>query len=251
MDWPWVLCGAGLGLLVGSFIGAVALRLPRDENVVTGRSRCDGCGRVLAVRDLVPVFSYMLCKGRCRTCGVPIDRQHVLAELGGAAIGAVALALGSDWFEVGASVIFGWQLLLLALLDGRHFWLPMRLVALLAASSIIVTLGALADWQAVAIAQVAGGALGFVLLAAPALAYRWLRGQDGMGKGDPWLLGAIGLWLGMMGVIATLLLAALAGIAAAVVLKLAGKEVDSQSAMPLGLFLALSAIAVRMAGFPL
>lgn len=251
MGWPWVLCGAGLGLLVGSFIGAAALRLPRGESIVTGRSKCDGCGRVLSVRDLFPVFSYLLSKARCRTCGIAIDSGHILAEVGAAAIGAAAVALGTGWLEIAATAVFGCQLLLLALLDGRHFWLPMRLVALLAASAVLVTFGAGESWQAAALSQLAGGALGFALLAGPALAYRWLRGKDGMGAGDPWLLGAIGLWLGMTGVIATLLIAALAGIAAALVLKIAGREVDSQSALPLGLFLALAAIAVRMAGFPL
>lgn len=250
MDWPWVLCGAGLGLLVGSFIGAVAMRLPRDEGIVTGRSKCDVCGRVLAVRDLLPVISYLFARGRCRACGAAIDTQHLLAELGGALIGGAAVALGADWLDALTTAIFGLQLLLLALLDGRHFWLPTRLVALLAVSSVLVTISA-DEWQEVALNQIAGGALGFALLAAPALGYRWLRGREGLGKADPWLLGAIGLWLGLFGVIATLLLAALAGIAAAIVLRLAGKDVDSQSALPLGLFLALAGIAVRMVGLPL
>lgn len=250
MDWPWILCGAGLGLLVGSFIGAVAMRLPRDEGIVTGRSKCDGCGRVLAVRDLLPVISYLFARGRCRTCGAAIDTQHLLAEMGGALIGGTAVALGADWLGALTTAIFAWQLLLLALLDGRHFWLPLRLVVLFAAGSVLVTLNA-HEWEETALNQIAGGALGFALLAASALGYRWLRGREGLGKADPWLLGAIGLWLGLFGVIATLLLAALAGIAAAIVLRLAGKDVDSQSALPLGLFLALAGIAVRMVGLRL
>lgn len=247
MDGPLILGGGGLGLLVGSFIGAAAARLPRDESVVTGRSHCDSCQRPLDVADLVPVGSFLLARGRCRTCGAPIDRQHLLAEVGGAIVGALAVASSQTLGEAAAFALFGWQVLLLVLLDARHFWLPLRLIALLGASAMVLPLLTWVrdgDWLAFGLDRIAGGAFGFALLAAPALLYRRLRGREGMGEADPWLLAAIGLWLGVKGVVFVLLLAAIAGLAAALVLRLAGKRVDGDSALPLGTLMGLSAMAL-------
>lgn len=250
MAWPLVIAGGLWGLLIGSFIGAVSMRLPRGEGFVSGRSHCDGCQRVLGIRDLVPVLSYLFARGRCRTCNARIDPQHLVAELGGMIVGLSAMAVGSSIGEGAAMAVFGWQLLLLAILDGRHFWLPMPAVALLAATSLFVPiLAALGgeDVVLVLLGQIAGGALGFALLAAPALFYRLVLKREGLGAGDPWLLGAIGLWLGAMGTVLTLLLAAFAGIVLALVLKLAGREVGAKSALPLGMLLALAAYALMVA----
>lgn len=242
-----MLAAGGIGLCIGSFIGAAAMRLPRGEGIVAGRSRCDACGRALTVRDLVPVVSFLLQRGRCRSCGERIDRTHFIAELGGASVGLAAASAGEGWAIIAATALFGWQLLLLALLDARHFWLPLRLIALLAATALMALLADVGgDILPALMTRIAAGALGFALLAAPALAYRALRGRDGLGAADPLLLAAIGLWLGLFGVVLTLLLAALAGLAAAVVLRLSGRSVEGQSALPLGTLMALSAFAVRV-----
>lgn len=249
MEGPLILAGGGLGVLVGSFIGAAAARLPRNESVVTGRSHCDSCQRPLGVVDLVPVASFLLARGRCRSCGAQIDRQHLLAEVGGAIVGALAVLSGRTLGEAVAFAVFGWQMLLLVLLDARHFWLPLRLVAVLGASAIVLPLTSgvdAADWPAFALDRIAGGAVGFALLAAPALLYRRLREREGMGEADPWLLAAIGLWLGVKGVVFVLLLAAMAGLAAALVLRLAGRRVDGDSALPLGTLMGLSAMALTL-----
>ncbi|AKM09937.1 prepilin peptidase [Croceicoccus naphthovorans] len=243
MDGSLVLAGAGLGLLIGSFIGAAATRLPRGENVVTGRSHCDACGRTLAIRDLVPVASYLMNRGQCRSCGGAIDPAHLLAELGGAAIGGLATVSGGTISEIAIAALFGWQLLLLALIDLRHYWLPPKLIALLAVTSPLLLLLTPPSGPYL-LERLAGGALSFAMLAAPALAYRAIRKREGMGAADPWLLGAIGLWIGPMGVVSTVVIAAGSGLAAAVVLKLAGRDVGGGSALPLGSLMAASAFAV-------
>lgn len=243
--------GAAIGLLVGSFIGAAAMRLPRGESIMFRRSHCDGCGRVLRPAELVPVVSCIWRKGRCGSCGSRIDRYHVLAELGGAAVAGLALAFSDGWTASVITAIFGWQLLLLALLDGRSFWMPMALIGLLGLSSTLLPVLAFlegGDWASQGLLQMSGGALGFVLLAAPALAYRKLRGREGLGAADPWLLAAIGLWLGPLGVILTVLLAAAAGLAAAAALRLAGRSIDGETALPLGTLMALSGFAVQVTG---
>ena len=250
MDWVLVPAGGVLGLLIGSFIGAVSMRLPRGEGIVAGRSHCDLCGEQLRIADLVPVLSHLVARGRCRHCGGKIDSQHLIAEFGGAFVGAAAMAAGETLADGALIAIMGWQLLLLALLDARHFWLPAPAIALLGVSSALVPLEAWwsgGDVLVSLLGQLAGGGLGFALLAAPALIYRAVRGRDGMGRADPWLLGAIGLWTGAMGAVFTLLLAAFAGLVLALFLKIAGRDVDVQSALPLGTLMALAAYALMVA----
>ncbi|MCB1538670.1 MAG: prepilin peptidase [Alphaproteobacteria bacterium] len=71
-----------LGLCLGSFATALVYRLPRGLNWTTERSRCPSCGHALGVPDLVPVFSWLFLRGRCRHCGTRIPARYPLIELG-------------------------------------------------------------------------------------------------------------------------------------------------------------------------
>jgi len=236
-----------LGAIVGSFLGAALVRLPRGESVVTGRSQCDGCGRMLSVRDLVPVVSFLLLRGRCRTCGAAIDRGQFAAELGGAAVGVLCAAFARDQVTLVLGLALGWQLLLLGLLDLRHLWLPDRLVLLLGASGALpATLAGLHD-PTLLIGPIAGAMLGLAMLWLPARLYRALRGTDGLGAGDPKLLAAVGVWLGPLGVVETLLGGTIVGLAGAIGLALAGRKPTAQTALPFGTCLALAGFAVYLA----
>src|SRR5690349_11573813 len=98
-----------LGLAVGSFLNVVIHRVPRKESVVSPRSRCPGCGTELANRDNIPVLSWLVLRGRCRTCGAPISGRYPAVELltAGvfAAVGAAIAALdGGD--QLGAVPFF-------------------------------------------------------------------------------------------------------------------------------------------------
>ena len=129
MIWP---LGLGvLGAIVGSFVAALVIRWPQDQSVMRGRSACDACGRTLTARDLVPLLSALWLRGRCRTCGVPIDPLHWRIEAIAALIGVLAgVATASPLAVAGA--IFGWLLLALAALDATALWLPDRLTITLA-----------------------------------------------------------------------------------------------------------------------
>jgi leader peptidase (prepilin peptidase)/N-methyltransferase len=238
-------CGV-LGAIVGSFLGAAQARLPLGRSVATGRSRCEHCGRALGVAELVPIASFLTLRGRCRACGEPIDRWQLVAEIGGAAVGLAAAFAVRDPVLLLLGLVLGWQLLLLGLLDLRHFWLPDRLVALLAVSGAVPAL--LAGWRdpALLLGPLAGAALGFALLWLPGRLYRAWRGIDGLGAGDPKLLAAIGLWLGPLGVVETLLGGAVLGLAATAGLVLARQAPTARTALPLGACLALAAFAVYL-----
>jgi leader peptidase (prepilin peptidase)/N-methyltransferase len=90
-DLAWVRFAIGfmLGASLGSFGTVLAHRLPRGESIVHPRSHCPSCNATLGVRDLVPIFSYLAFRGRCRRCGIKIGIQYLLIEL------ACAVSLGA------------------------------------------------------------------------------------------------------------------------------------------------------------
>ena len=235
-----ILGAAVLGAVIGSFLGAALERLPEGRSVLSGRSSCDSCGRELTAAELVPVVSWLLQRGVCRSCGAEIGGWQLAAEVGGALIAALAMAWS---FFPWAAMVLGWQLLLLALLDFRHMWLPRPLTLLLAASgAVFMTLWAVQERDAmILIEALTGGAFGFATLWLVAQGYKRLRGREGLGGGDPPLLGAIGLWLGPLGVIHTLLLASFGGLAVAGVMHLMGRRIEPDTQLPLGTLLAAAA----------
>jgi leader peptidase (prepilin peptidase) / N-methyltransferase len=240
--WLQIAGAAVLGAIVGSFLGAALVRLPEKRSVVTGRSACDGCGRALTVRELIPVLSWLAQRGKCRSCGGPIGGWQLACELGGAVIAVSAVVLAGEGLAL-AAMLMGWQLLLLALLDLRHLWLPRVLVGWLAASGFAVI--AAQAWAAASfypiLVSLTGGALGFGLLWMVAKVYLKGRGREGMGAGDPPLLGAIGLWLGPLGVVEVMLGASIMGILAAIVMLVSKRNVAADTALPLGTCLAATA----------
>ena len=230
-----------LGACWGSFAATLSDRWPQGRSVVQPRSHCEACRRTLSVRDLIPVLSYIALRGRCRNCQAPIARRYPLIEVASASIGLVSglLLPTPDSFWV---AVLGWQLLLLAILDAEHFWLPNRLVALLAASGLCVA--ALAGPERLLTALI-GAAAGFTALFAIAYLYKRIRGRTGLGGGDPKLLGAIGAWVGWQPLPFILFIAAILGISFAVYEAIRDKGIRnsvpmSQRRLPLGTCLAVS-----------
>lgn len=233
-----VAFAALIGLILGSFIATLVLRWPAGRSVL-GRSQCDGCGRSLGARDLVPLLSILVSRGRCRTCNAPIDPFHWRVELGSALIGAVALALmpgmaGWCW------ALFGWLLLPLALLDARHFWLPDRLNLALGITGLLVG-GAMLGTSL--IDRWVGAVVCGLALAAIVEIYRRVRLKEGMGGGDPKLVAAIGAWLGWQAVPLMLLLASVGGIVWALVAQGKGDQPLGERRVPFGVFACAAAFA--------
>lgn len=231
-----------LGAVIGSFVGAVLVRLPDGQSVVHGRSKCDHCGKSLSVGELVPILSFLVQRGKCRGCGGAIGCWQLASEVGGASIGVGSVLWSRDGLMLPAMVL-GWQLLLLALLDLRHFWLPRILTGWLAVSgAVVVAIRVLSVGDAEPLLiSLSGGAMGFAMLWAIARFYKNARGRDGMGAGDPPLLGAIGLWLGPLGVVEVMLGASIIGIAAAIVMLVSKRKIAADTALPLGTCLAVTA----------
>lgn len=231
------LTGGAFGLVAGSFLSTLAIRWGRGETIRTGRSRCDGCARTLPPHALVPLVSYLAQRGRCSHCHRRIDRRHPLVELVCGLIGLASLAALPGSAGV-AGALFGWLLATLALIDADHLWLPDPLVASLAAAGLLAGLLGLPP----ALGERAiGAAAGFGALALLRWCYRLVRGREGMGGGDPKLLGAIGAWLGWRPLPTVVLFAALLGLGWCLLLALRGRSPGRLEPLPLGTLLALAA----------
>ena len=229
--------GVLFGIIVGSFLATLLIRWPQGRSVLAGRSRCDRCGAPLRPWDLVPLLSYAALRGRCRSCGAAIDRRHVLIELAAAAVALVAL-VAHPLPLAAVSLLLGLWLLLVAMLDVEHEWLPDTLTL----PMIPAGLGAAwAGFGPPLAERAVGAALGWGVLFLLALAYRRLRGREGMGGGDPKLLAGIGAWLGAYQLPFVLLGAGLLGLAAVSLMRLRGKEIGPASRLPLGALMAVAA----------
>lgn len=247
--WVWDLAAILLGPVAGSFLGLVSLRLPEERPVARGRSACGACGRTLSPIDLVPILSFIALRGRCRTCDGAIPRRYLLMELG-----CLALGLWSAWGFDGpmalVSALFGWWLLIVAIIDGEHFWLPDRLTLPLAAAGLAQAMafallgGAPMAW----IHNLIGAAAGFGALWLIAFAYRRLRGREGLGGGDPILLGAIGAWVGWQGLPSVVVWAGIAGLGVVLAMVVARRDVSAEMKLPFGVFLALGGWMVWVLG---
>ena len=184
------------GLLVGSFLNVVIHRVPMKESVIRPRSRCPACDTEIANRDNVPVVSWLLLRGRCRSCGARIPVRYPLVEVGTAGLfAAAAVRFGTDWALPAFLALFA-VLLAVTVIDLQHYIVPNRIV--FPTVAVAVPLLALAavlerDWRSFGDA-LAGGAIGFVGLLAVNLVY-----PRGMGMGDVKLALVLGLFLGWLG----------------------------------------------------
>lgn len=231
--WAW------LALLfapfVGSFIALVSVREPAGEQWITGRSRCRTCNRPLSLSELLPIVSALAQKGHCRCGKVVLSRRYLLLEAGclAASLWSVAHFAG---LAVLVTAVLGWWLLALSVIDLEHFWLPDGLTLPLIPGGLAVTYAFMPDML---LHHVLGAAIGYLALTGVAWLYARTRRQQGLGDGDPRLFAAAGAWVGWAGLPMVLLLAAVAGLLAAVVLRLRGRELSGQSAIAFGPYLAL------------
>lgn len=230
-----------LGAVLGSFLACAASRRGSGDSVLKGRSRCDSCGRVLAVREMIPVLSWPLLRGRCRRCGAKIPVLYWLAEaLPAAAFAALTMTLGVS-AELGMWLILTALLTELALIDARELVLPDGLLA--AAALVRLVFWAAGGFDRAEIAAMAIGAVSAsVPLLAVALVMDRVLGRESMGGGDIKLLAVLGLYLDWRRMILLLVCACLAGIAGG----LAARKRDS--AFPFGPYIALAAVIVELVG---
>jgi leader peptidase (prepilin peptidase) / N-methyltransferase len=217
--------------LVGSFLGVLVTRLPLREPVLWARSACQACGCRLAPRDLVPLVSWALLRGKCRSCGAKIGLFYPAIELAAIAVALWAAAVADGPLLLWATCALGWGLLALFVIDLRHHLLPDALTAPLAALGLLVT--GLIDRAAV-LSHLLGVVLGYGAFVSIAWAYRRMRGRDGLGRGDAKLLGAAGAWTSWAGLPSVVLIAAAVGLAVALATRARGGRLAADTRIAFG-----------------
>jgi leader peptidase (prepilin peptidase)/N-methyltransferase len=207
------------GLCFGSFATLASYRLPRGEGVVAGRSRCPSCNTSLGAKDLVPLFSWLIQKGRCRYCATRFSARYPIIELVTMLLFVTTYLLHGLSLASVLMMLMAVPLVVMVTVDLEHMIIPDEVHLAL----LVLALGYHAA-QGTAPADVA---LGFVLMLALSLllhhGYRRLRGKDGLGFGDVKFFAIAGIWLGLYPLVPFLLLAGLAGVATGLAWRVLGK----------------------------
>ncbi len=237
------------GTVIGSFLSVVAHRVPRRQGFVTGRSRCPECGATIAAYDNIPIVSWLVLRGRCRSCGARISPRYPLVELGtGLAFAAAVvvhersaegLASGPGALGLAAGLAFIAVLATITLVDLDLRLIPNKVLVagLLAGLPLVLIAGPeSAAERAIAVAAAGGALLGI------ALAY-----PRGMGMGDAKLAALMGLYLGRA-VAPGLLIGFLAGAVVGVALIASRGSQARKQAVPFGPFLAFGGFVALLAG---
>lgn len=240
---PWVWPVA-LAPFVGSFLGVVAKRAESPRAIVVGRSACPHCGARLGVRDLIPILSWVASRGRCRHCGKAIGSFYPAVELA-ALIVAIWAALATEGTTLWIACGLGWTLLALAASDSEHYLLPDYLTLPLAIAGLAF---AFAFDRPDFLDHVIGLAAGLFVIIGIHYLYKALRGREGIGLGDAKLFAATGAWVSWTGLPSVMLLAAVSGLAYAVVRHGFKRLPSGAERIPFGAFLCFGLWVVWLYG---
>ena len=188
------------GLLLGSFLNVCASRWPENESVIRPRSHCRSCNRTLSFWENVPLASWLVLRGRCRTCKAWIGWRYPLAELAVGVLWAFTawqfftahpvpdisnVAFAVDLANAIAQLIFLWLLVALAVIDQEYLWLPDRLiwpgiglglvigVTRATLSTLMANDGGFAEWKRTTAKAVIEWFIGAVFASLAVLVIRW------------------------------------------------------------------------------
>ena len=235
-----------LGMMVASFLNVCADRLPAKQSLVYPPSHCPACSRRLAAKDLIPVFSYLWLRGRCRYCKAPIPKRVLWVEIATAALFGLAYWQYGLGIELAIALFYISLFMVILVIDLEHGLIlnkivyPALAVALLLSIFFTIFLPQVGIVPHIGRAAIGGG-IGFVVFLLIALVSR-----GGMGFGDVKLAALIGLATGYL-VVAALIMGMILGGLAAVIL-LGFKIKKRKEAMPFGPFLAVAAIVTLLWG---
>jgi leader peptidase (prepilin peptidase) / N-methyltransferase len=228
------------GATIGSFLNVVVYRLPRAESLMSPGSHCPGCGTGIKVYDNVPVFGWVLLRGRCRSCRAPISARYPIVEALTAALAVAVVLTKHSAVDVALGLVLVGVLVPIALIDLEHRIIPNKIT--LPAAVAAVAIGAALDRKGVPEQLIAGAGAGGFLLAF-LLAY-----PRGMGMGDVKLAAVLGLFLGRSVAVAILAAVLTGTVVGALVMARVGVEKGRKTAVPFGPFLAIGGVIGLLVG---
>lgn len=227
------------GFILGSFLNVVGLRVPKGESILYPPSHCPSCRRQLGVRDLIPVFSFLINRGRCRYCGAPISPLYLLGELSTGIFFFLAYLAFSLRPELWVALSLIALSVIITVADLAYMRIPNRVLLfflpLFAGLRLFIREESLFYYLGGFVA--AGGLLLIVAYGS----------RGGMGIGDVKLFALYGLLLGPVHAFLALFIASLVGASAGGLLILTGKR-SRKDPIPFGPFLALGAILAELYG---
>lgn len=205
-------------------------------NLLTPRSRCPGCNAQIGPLENIPVISYLLLKGKCKSCKQKISlRYPVIEMISGISAVIVAFYLGVT-IQTLLALILTWSLITLTMIDFDHQLLPDDITLPMLWLGITVNLfGIFTDIQS----SVLGAIFGYGILWSVYIVFKLVTGKEGMGHGDFKLLAALGAWLGWQVLPLIIILSSLVGAVIGISLMIFSSH-DRNTAIPFGPYLAIA-----------
>ena len=236
-----LLPAAAFGLIVGSFLNVVAFRLPGRMSLAMPASHCPSCETPIKPYDNIPVLSWLLLRGHCRSCSEPIAARYPLVEAATALLFAAVVAVHhADTAALVLGLVLVAFLVPIALIDIDHRIIPNRLT--LPAAVLAVVLGTALD-PGGEVERLIAGAAGATLLGLPAL-----LNPKGMGLGDAKLVGVLGLYIGAAVAPAVFIAFIVGTVLGIAIIMRKGMMQGRKTAIPFGPFLALGGLVGVLAG---
>ncbi len=235
-----------LGASLGSFLNVCIARLPEGESIVRPGSRCPSCQTPIAPFDNIPLVSYAILRGRCRTCAAPISWRYPGVELLTAILFVWVVAVLGLRPATGAALLLVSALVAVTFIDLDHQIIPdvISLPGIPLGLALSITGLGLVGWKASLWGILLGGGLLWVV----AEGFYRLTGKDGMGGGDIKLLAMIGAFIGHLNVLVTLLAGSLTGAVIGSLHIFLHRGGDRNTMIPFGPFLAFGALIALLYG---
>lgn len=228
-----------IGIIFGSFFTVVGIRLPQKVPFVNGRSKCPHCSRELSWYDNIPLFSYLLLKGKCRRCHSLISFLYPLIELSTGLLFSFCYLQASSYTELALSLLFVSLLLISIIADLRYMLIPDKLLLFFLPAFLVLRIfDPLQPWWSAFLGGICGFLIIFLIIAIS---------QGGMGAGDMKLLAVLGIVLGFPNVIIAFLLACISGAVFGGALLLIG-ILKRHQPFPFGPFISLGAFLTYFYG---
>jgi len=254
-----------LGLAFGSFLNVCIFRLPRYESIVTPRSRCPQCNRLIRWYDNIPVLSYLVLGGRCRDCRERISPIYPTVEILTAGVLVAGLARYGATPELVKYAVLGMLLIVLMFTDFTARKIPHAVTLLGMAMGLALSFVVPVDDRLLELflrrfdvfpegavssllGALSGGLFGGGLFYAVGAIFRRLRHKEGLGFGDVMLMAMVGTFFGIPLTYLTILLGSIGGSAIAGSLYVASARFRHDYQWPYGTFLAAAAIYANWAG---
>ena len=265
----YVIAGV-LGAVIGSFLNVVIHRVPREESIVLPSSRCPSCGAEISFYDNVPVLSYLMLGGRCRSCKVHISARYPAVEALTALLWVAVAWRDGLSFALPFDLVFVTAITALIFIDAEHMILPNAITypgiafALIARLALPFLMGAphfddlpmllngglagMPLWAASLVGALIGALAGGGSLWLMGWIWEKLRGVEAMGLGDVKMMFMVGAYLGWRLTVLNIFLGVFSGSLIGIALMLRQGKRDMKMLLPFGVFLGIGAIAALLFG---